>query len=197
MKKEELLEIGLTEEQVSKVFAMNGADIEREKAKTIQAKADLADAQAQLAARDKDLEALQKSAAGAEDVQKQLADLQNKYNTETEQYKAQIAARDYADAIARGISNRNIKFTSKGAETAFVAALKEKKLELKDGELTGMDDFVKSQREADPDAFAPDKPAARIVGPMGNNGAPATGPSRAAQIAAEHNRSLYGEIKKE
>ena len=36
-------------------------------------------------------------------------------------------------------------------------------MELKDGELSGLDDFIKAQREADPDAFAPDKPAPRGV----------------------------------
>lgn len=195
MKKEELLEIGLTEEQANKVFALNGIDVEREKAKTTQAKADLADAQKQLADRDKDLEQLKATAGDADATKKQLEELQAKYTTETEQYKAQLADRDYSDAISRSIASKGLKFSSKSAQQAIETALRGKKLELKDGELVGFDDFIKAQREADPEAFAPDKPAPRIVAPTGNGGAPATGPSRAAQLAARYNENLYGKAK--
>lgn len=199
MKKEELMEIGLTEEQAGKVFAMNGVDIEREKAKTTQAKADLADAQKQLADRDKDLEQLKATAGDAEANKKQLEELQAKYNSDTERLTAQIAERDYADAITRAISGKALKFSSKAAERDFIATVKEKKLELKDGELTGLDDLIKAQREADPAAFAPDKEPPRFI--LGSNGgghnAPPKPASRAAQLAAEHHASLYGENKKE
>lgn len=198
MKRDFLEALGLEKETVDKIMAENGADLEREKAKTTQAKADLADAQAKLADRDKDLEALKKTSGDAAAVQKQLEELQTKYTAETGQYRAQLADRDYADAITRAIAGKALKFSSKSAERAFVAALKEKKLELKDGELTGLDGFIKEQREADPDAFAPDKAPPRIVGPMGGgNGAPPQPVSRAAQLAAEHHASLYGETKKE
>lgn len=163
MKRDFLEGLGLDKETVDKIMAENGADLEREKAKTTQAKADLADAQAQLSQRDKDLEELKRSSGDAEAVKKQLEELQTKYNTETEQYKAQLAERDYSDAVTRAIGGKGLKFSSKSAERAFTLALKEKKLELKDGELTGLDDFIKAQREADPDAFAPDKPAPRFA----------------------------------
>lgn len=199
MKREFLEGLGLEKEAVDKIMAENGADLEREKAKTIQAKADLADAQSKLADRDKDLEALQKTSGDAAAVKKQLEELQAKYTTETEQYKAQLADRDYTDAISQAISGKGLKFSSKSAQRAFEAALREKKLELKDGELTGLDDFIKVQREADPEAFAPDKAPPRIItgGLGGGNGAPPKTPSRAAQLAAEHHASLYGETKKE
>lgn len=199
MKKEELLEIGLTEEQANKVFAMNGQDVEREKAKTTAAKADLADAQGKLSAAQTELEGLKKSNGDIAAAQQQLTDLQAKYDNDTGDLRRQLADRDYSDAIARAISGKGLKFSSKSAERAFTDALKEKKLELKDGELTGLDDFIKAQKEADPDAFAPDKAPPRIVGPMGGggNGAPPQPASRAAQLAAEHHASLYGEAKKE
>ena len=43
-------------------------------------------------------------------------------------------------------------------------------MELKDGELSGLDYFIKAQREADPDAFATDKPAPRFVTGSGSGG---------------------------
>lgn len=200
MKRDFLEALGLDKETVDKIMAENGADIEREKAKVTQAKADLADAQKQLADRDKDLEQLKATAGDAEASKKALEELQTKYSAETEQLKAQIAERDYADAITRGIAAKSLKFSSKAAERDFIATVKGKKLELKDGELSGFDDLVKSHREAEPDAFAPDNPPPMII--TGNNGgghnAPPAPVSRAAQLAAEHHASLYGsEAKKE
>lgn len=58
----------------------------------------------------------------------------------------------------------------KSARCAFETALREKKLELKDGTLTGLDEFIKAQKEADPDAFAPDKAPPRFVTGSGSGG---------------------------
>lgn len=75
MKKEELLSIGLTEEQADKVFAMNGKDIEKHKKAAEDAKADKEAVEKQLADRNKDIEDLRKSSGDAESVRKQLEDL--------------------------------------------------------------------------------------------------------------------------
>ena len=175
MKREFLEGLGLNKETVDKIMTENEADIEREKSKTAQAKTDLSDAQKQLAN-------LKAAAGNTEEVKKQLEALQ----AETEQYKAQLAERDYADAITRGISGKGVKFSSKAAERDFIATLKEKKLELKDGELTGLDDFIKSQREADPGAFAPDKEPPRFItgGDGGGHSAPG-GVRTPAELMAE------------
>lgn len=196
MKREFLEGLGLEKETVDKIMAENGADLEREKAKTTAAKADLADAQGKLSTAQTELEGLKKANGDIASVQQQLTDLQAKYDKDTGDLKGQLADRDYSDAITRAISDKALKFSSKSAERAFTAALKEKKLELKDGELTGLDDFIKAQKDADPDAFAPDKAPPRIVGPMGGggNGAPTKPVSRAAQLAAEHQNSLYGTV---
>lgn len=198
MKKEELLEIGLTEEQANKIFALNGQDVEREKAKTTAAKAELADAQGKLSAATTELETLKKTGGDAASIQQQLASLQSKYDQDTSDLRNQLADRDYSDAVRRAIAGKGLKFSSKSAERAFTAALKEKKLDLKDGELAGLDEFIKDQKADDPTAFAPDKAPPRVVTRMGGgNGAPPKVASRAAQLAAEHHASLYGETKKE
>ena len=103
-------------------------------------------------------------------VQQQLTDLQTKYNKDTGDLRAQLADRDYTEAVGRAIAGKGLKFSSKSAERAFKAALKEQKLELKDGELTGLDDFIKAQREADPEAFAPDKAPPRFATGSGSGG---------------------------
>lgn len=169
MKREFLENLGLDKETVDKIMSENGADIEREKAKATQAKADLADAQKQLADRDKDLEQLKSTAGDAEASKKALEELQAKYSAETEQLKAQIAERDYSDAINRDIAEK-IPNGFQGGEftrSGFIAALREKHKEHKDGHVVGFDDFLKEQKETRPDAFAPDNPPPRIVAPNG------------------------------
>lgn len=199
MTREFLKNLGLEDAAIDSILNENMQDIGKEKAKTTAAKSDLADAQGKLSTAQTELDALKKSSGDIAAVQKQLSDLQAKYDADTDDLLGQLADRDYSDAITRAISGKSLKFSSKSAERAFTAALKEKKLELKDGELAGLDDFIKEQKEADPDAFAPDKAPPRIVGSMGGggNGAPTKPISRAAQLAAEHHASLYGETKKE
>lgn len=201
MKRDFLESLGLDKEVVDKILAENGSDIEREKAKTTQAKADLADAKAQLESRDKDLADLKKNTGDAADVQAKLDELQAKYDKETKELQAQLADRDYTDAITKAIAGANegkgLHFSSKSARAAFESALREKRLELKDGALTDFDKFVEEQKKADPDAFASDKPAARFAGPVGVGGKPTETKSRAAQIAEQYQANLYGTVKKE
>lgn len=196
MKKEELLSIGLTEEQAEQVFALHGKDIEKHKKAVEDAKSELSALQGQLEQRDKDMEELKKSAADAEGIKKQLEDLQSKYSAETEQYKAQLADRDYADAVARAIADKGVKFSSKAAEKAFLADLKANRLEMKDGGLVGFEDYHKAQLEADPAAFQTDKPAPAFVRPVGPGGPPAT-ESKGAMFARQFSAQYAPTTKKE
>ena len=70
MKKEELLEIGLTDEQADKVFALNGKDVEKYKSQAAEAKKDVTDLRDQLTQRDKDIEDLKKNAGDADDLRR-------------------------------------------------------------------------------------------------------------------------------
>ena len=186
MKRDFLEGLGLDKDTVDKILDENGRDIGREKQKADQAKEDLAAAQKQLEDRDKDIVELRKSSGDAEGIRKQLEDLQGKYTKETEAYKAQLADRDYSDAMNRTISAKGIKFSSKAAEKAYLADLKAKGLELKDGELTGFDEWHKSQVAADPTAFQAEKPAPTFVKPVGTGGAPAA-ESKGAMYAKLYN----------
>lgn len=201
MTREFLKNLGLEDAAIDNILNENMADIGKEKAKTTAAKADLADAQGKFADAQSELETLKKAGGDAAAVQQQLTELQARYDKDTGDLRTQLADRDYADAIGKAITGKGLKFSSKSAERAFTAALKEQKLELKDGELSGLDDFIKAQKESDPEAFAPDKAPPRFVTGSGNGGGhgePPKQPSRAAQLAAEHHMSLYGgEIKKE
>lgn len=182
MKKEELTALGITEEQADKVLAMNGKDIEKHKKAAEDAKSQVTSLTQQLSDRDKDLEGLKAGAQNAEGLKKQLEELQGKYNTETEDYKKQLADRDYADALTAAMHGEKVAFTSKAAEKSIRDALMADRLALKDGKLEGFADRLKALRESDPDAFKSDKPDPAFSGPMGAGGPP-VGLSRAAQAA--------------
>lgn len=196
MKKDELMGIGLTEEQADQVFAMNGKDIEKYKKAAEDAKADKEAAMQQLSDRDKDMEELKRSAGDADAIKKQLETLQGKYQTDTEAYQKQLADRDYADALTRAITSNGIKFSSKAAEKAFVADLHANRLEVKDGALAGFEDYYKAQMESDPTAFQTDKPAPAFVRPVGPGGPPAT-ESKGAIYAKQFSAQYAPTTKKE
>lgn len=183
MTREFLKNLGLEDAAIDQILDENMSDIGKEKSKTTAAQTELTTTKELLATATTDLAALKKANGDIASVQQQLTDLQAKYDKDTAALSAQLADRDYSDAISRAIASKDLKFSSKSAERAFTAALKEKELELKDGELAGLDDFIKAQKEADPEAFAPDKPAPRIVGGIGGgNGAPPeTVPANVAQ----------------
>lgn len=196
MKREFLEGLGLDKETVDKILDENSRDIGREKQKADQAKEDLAAAQKSLADRDKDIEELKKTSGDAEGIRKQLEELQGKYTKETDDYKAQLAGRDYSDAITRVIHDKGIKFSSKAAERAYIADLKGKHLELKDGVFSGFDEWHKAQTEADPTAFQTGKPAPSFAKPVGSGGAPASD-GIGAMYAKQFNAQYAQAAKKE
>lgn len=124
-------------------------------------------------------------AAGDGGLQKQLDELQKKYDddaaahkTELDTLRQQLSDRDSRDALAKAISSYNegkgIKFTSNGARTSFESAWAAKKVPLKDGALDGdaFKVFVTDYQKTDPDTFASDKPPARFAAPVGVGGKP-------------------------
>ena len=196
-----LEDLGLEKEAIDKILDENSADIGKELAKTNSAKTELAAARAELQTAQEELDALKKSSGDAGELQKQFEELKSKYETDTAALQKQISDREYTDAISAAIAAANdgkgLKFTSHGAKTAFIAALREKGLELKDGALDkkGFEAFVKAQKEADPDGFASDTPVARFAARVGAGGAPEQPKSRAAERAARYNQNLYGTPK--
>lgn len=185
MTREFLKNLGLEDSAIDKILDENRRDTSEEKQKAESAKSGLADMQEKLSAAQAELTALKKANGDAVELQRQLTELQAKYEADIADRDAKLAERDYSDAITRTVAGKGLKFSSKSAERAFIASLKEKKLELKDGELSGLDDFIKSQKEADPDAFAADKPAPRLVAPAGAGGSPGESvPANVAQAKA-------------
>ena len=66
-----------------------------------------------------------------ETIKKQLSELQEKYDKDTGDYKAQISDRDYDDAMKKAVADKGIKFSSKAAERPILPTSKKNILSLK------------------------------------------------------------------
>lgn len=89
-----------------------------------------------------------------EDLQAKLTEAQNKAQEAEKEFQAQLAARDFDDALKAEISS--LRFTSKAAEASITQQIKDAGLKLVNGKIMGFRDFVETLRESDADAFATD-----------------------------------------
>ena len=100
-------------------------------------------------------------------VKAAAADWETKFNKAQEDAAAQITDMEYSAALKDALAG--VKFTSNYAAQGVHAEIKAKKLPRENGKIIGIDDALKSIREAMPDAFAPEKaPASVIPGVAGN-----------------------------
>lgn len=174
MKTEDLKALGLTDEQVQRVFAMNGEELNGLKASVATLTTERDAARTQLADANQKLE-------GYDPAWKDKADqAQRQARQQVDEMKTRFAASQAAAGL---------KFSSASAKKAFMADLDAKALPLQDdGTLLGFDDFVKSYKKTDPDAFAPETgyPAVKD----GGDPAHAPGGSTREQFAAWFNETM-------
>lgn len=97
-------------------------------------------------------------------IKTKAAEWEEKYNIDTQALKEQLAAKEYEYSVKDATTG--LKFSSESAKKAFILDLTGKKLPLQEGKLLGLDDFVKTYKENDPNAFLPDggEPAPHVVG---------------------------------
>lgn len=149
MKTDELKALGLSDDQVQRVFALHGEDVNGLKTTIATLTAERDTARTSLGEANKKLEGYDP------DWKQKAADAQQQAEQQIAGIKAQYAAASSADAL---------RFTSESAKKAFLSDLAAKKLPLQDdGKLLGFDDFVKSYKESDPGAFAPEGGLPRVT----------------------------------
>ena len=176
MKTEDLKALGLNDDQVQRVFAMNGEDMNGLKASVTTLTAERDAARQQLADANEKLEGYDP------DWRQKAADAEQRAADQVGAIKRQYAAASAAGAL---------KFTSESAKKAFLADLDAKKLPLQDdGKLLGFDDFVASYRKTDPGAFAPEGGLPRMTGS-------ATGQAAALTAKDQANAALRAFVRKE
>lgn len=84
-------------------------------------------------------------------LKQSITDWETKYNTDTENLKKEISAKDYEFKL--NDITKDLQFSSNGAKKAFMEDLKAKALKLEGDKLIGYTEFLKSYKESDPDAF--------------------------------------------
>lgn len=161
---------GLEKDAIDKILDQHSTEIGKLKSAFATACTERDTLKSQLAERDSQLEELKKSTGDADALRKQIADLQAANTAAQEKFQAELAARDYADAVNAALSG--VKFSSTLAKNAFAGLLKEKQLKLENGKLIGFDDVLKQAQTDDPAAFTSDKKPPRFTEPMGGKGAP-------------------------
>ena len=156
MKTEDLKALGLNDDQIQKVFAMNGTDMNDLKQQVTTLTTERDAARSQLGEANKKLEGYDpewraKAEKAENDAKEQVAALQNDFAAQT--------------AISA------VKFSSESAKKAFLSDLKAKNLPLQEGKLLGFDDYLANYKKNDPGAFAPEGGLPRMA--AGTSGQPA------------------------
>lgn len=176
MKTDELKALGLSDDQVQRVFALHGEDVNGLKTTIATLTAERDTARTSLGEANKKLEGYDP------DWKQKAADAQQQAEQQIAGIKARYAAASAADAL---------HFTSESAKKAFLSDLAAKKLPLQDdGKLLGFDDFVKSYKESDPGAFVPDGGLPRVSGSAtGTSATPTTKEQANAALRAAFGRN--------
>ena len=158
MKREELKNLGLTDEQIKFVMDENGKDINAQKAIVEQKDQQIAaltterdGLKTQVADRDKDIADLKKESGNTDELNKKLTDLQTKYDTDTKDLQGKLDAQARSHAAERYFDK--VDFTSAFARKAAIAEFNAANLEFKDGAFVGADDLLKKMQTDNPDAF--------------------------------------------
>ena len=168
MKTEDLQALGLTEEQVKKVFELNGKDVKAEQKKTEKAEEERDSWKERAETAEKTLKDF--DGVDVDGLNQQIKEWKEKAEQAEKDYAQKIYDRDFADAL--NVEMENYKFTSDAAKRAIMAEVKEAGLKLKDGKILGLTDLITQIKEKDASAFAPDKAPARFTDPPkgGSNG---------------------------
>lgn len=153
MKTEDLKAMGLTDEQISKVMAENGKDVNAAKADAENLKSEVASLKSQLssledgvAQRDKQLEALKK--IDAEGLKAEIEKLQNENKATQEKYESDMKQVRIDSAVEKALivsKAKNIK--------AVKALLDLEKAELDGDIIKGLDEQLKKLKQSEDSKF--------------------------------------------
>lgn len=161
MKREDVSKIipGITPDQLDSIMNLHGADITAKVNEITTLKAEKTALEGQLTTANSKLEGYDPE-----------------WKTKAEQAKtdaaAQVAALEKGYALERKASG--LKFSSESAKKAFLSDAKAQNFTMKDGDILGFDDYVKTFKESDPSAILPDGGVLRFsASAAGSSGQPA------------------------
>ena len=190
MNKEELLKLGLTEEQTEKVLSANTEQLKGfiPKARFDEVNNAKKQAEKDLSERDKQLETLKNSTGDVETLKNTIKQLQDENKASKEQYEANISKIKLDNAIDNALGNAKAKNSR-----AVRALLDMEKIKFENETLFGLDEQLKALKEAEDSKFLfeeikePAKPSFSGVEPGASTGEtnPGTGaPETYSQMMA-------------
>lgn len=153
MKREFLKSLELSDEVIDKIMAENGNDINGLKAKQTELESQINDYKTQVSERDKQLEALKKSAGDSESLKEQINKLQEENKQSAEQYEAKIKQMGIENAITLALTNAKAKNAK-----AVRALLDLENAELDGETVKGLDKQIEKLKESDAYLFDGEKP---------------------------------------
>lgn len=150
MRTEDLQALGLTEEQIKEVFALNGKDVQNEKKKTEKAEGE----RDQWKTRAETAEDTLKGFDGVdvEKLTKDIADWKSKAEQAEKDYRDQLRARDFNDTLEKAMNG--ISFTSEAAKRAVTEEIRSKGLTFENGQIYGLNDVINEIKARDASAFS-------------------------------------------
>jgi phage minor structural protein GP20 len=173
MNKEDLLKLGLTEEQAEKVLSANTEQLKGfiPKARFDEVNNAKKQAEKDLSDRDKQLETLKNSTGDVETLKNTIKQLQDENKASKEQYEANISKIKLDNAIDNALGNAKAKNSR-----AVRALLDMEKIKFENGTLSGLDEQLKALKEAENSKFLfeeikePAKPSFSGVEPGASTG---------------------------
>lgn len=168
MKRKFLEDLGLEKEVIDKVMAENGADIEVEKAKAVEATTKLENANKQLDEANNTIKDLKKSNGDNETLQTKVKEYEDTIKTQKADYESKVRNLTLDSAIEKALS------TSKAKHTDLLSTrIDRDKLSInEDGTVIGLDEQLKGLKESYKDLFEEKIsgiPPANPEGGSGNN----------------------------
>lgn len=149
MKRDQLKELGLSDEQIQSVMDLNGKDINKTKENLASLTTENESLKNQISDRDKDLKKFKSQVKDSEDLEKQITNWQAKYKKDTADLNAKLGQVKLNSAIDQSLSKsnaRNIK--------AVKSLLNMDDVSIDDdGNLKGLDDQIKAIQKSDPYLF--------------------------------------------
>ena len=173
MNKEDLLKLGLTEEQAEKVLSVNAEQLKGfiPKARFDEVNNAKKQTEKDLSERDKQLEILKNSTGDIETLKQTIETLQNENKASKEQYEANISKIKLDNAIDNALGNAKAKNSR-----AVRALLDMEKIKFENETLSGLDEQLKALKEAEDSKFLfeeikePAKPSFSGVEPGASTG---------------------------
>lgn len=151
MNKEQLIEMGLTEEQAEKVLAAYKEDLKNfiPKTRFDEVNETKKELEQQIKERDKQLKELGEKVKGNEELEKQIKELQDSNQKAKDEYETKIKNITLDNAIKLALKENKAKY-----EDLLISKFDREKLTIKDdGTVEGLDEQIKSLKEGYKDLF--------------------------------------------